>query len=277
MSDSGAPTGPNEAADRPDGSPAAQEPSSTADAARAHEDAAREPAEAGGEQGRKAAAADAPAQASPLTPAAPPKPDAAPEPDAAPQTDVAPRSDAAPKPDGAAEPEASGPGSAAGGEAPAGETVHGQPLVESFGAAVVHCGVAAYGELMAALAADGYDLMVGVSGVDYLTHPGRPLPPAIAAERFEVVVELARMADRSRLRVRCQVPDSDPTVPSLFDLWAGSEAHEREVYDMFGIAFAGHPDPSRILMPEDWEGHPLRKDYATGRIPVQFKESPGGR
>ncbi|MGH9061215.1 MAG: NADH-quinone oxidoreductase subunit C, partial [Acidimicrobiales bacterium] len=70
---------------------------------------------------------------------------------------------------------------------------------------------------------------------------------------------------------------TEPVVPSLFDLWMGSEAHEREVYDMFGISFDGHPDPSRILMPEDWEGHPLRKDYASGRIPVQFKESPGRR
>jgi NADH-quinone oxidoreductase subunit C len=74
--------------------------------------------------------------------------------------------------------------------------------------------------------------------------------------------------------VRVAVPESDATLPSAFDLYPGTEAMEREVYDMFGIAFTGHPDLSRILMPEDWVGHPLRKDYAIGRIPVQFKGSP---
>jgi len=72
--------------------------------------------------------------------------------------------------------------------------------------------------------------------------------------------------------VRCQVPAGDPVVASLFDLWPGSEAHERETFDMFGIRFSDHPDLTRILMPEDWEGHPLRKDYAPAHVPVQFKE-----
>ena len=67
------------------------------------------------------------------------------------------------------------------------------------------------------------------------------------------------------------MPEEDPVVPSLFDLYPGTEAMEREVYDLYGVAFGGHPDPTRILMPEDWEGHPLRKDVAVGAIPVQFK------
>jgi NADH-quinone oxidoreductase subunit C len=91
-----------------------------------------------------------------------------------------------------------------------------------------------------------------------------------------VVVELLDLLHRRRARVRCQVPAADPSLPSLFDLWPGTEFHERETYDMFGIRFDGHPDLSRILMPEDWEGHPLRKDYDTGHVPVQFKEAPRG-
>ncbi|MGH8921893.1 MAG: NADH-quinone oxidoreductase subunit C, partial [Actinomycetes bacterium] len=108
-------------------------------------------------------------------------------------------------------------------------------------------------------------------------HPGRPLPHGVAPERFEVVANLLDIAAGRRIRLRVQVPDDDATVPSLFDVHPGTEAMEREVYDMFGITFTDHPDLTRILMPEDWEGHPLRKDYASGRIPVQFKESPGRR
>ncbi|MEY3147960.1 MAG: hypothetical protein RL688_1179, partial [Actinomycetota bacterium] len=82
---------------------------------------------------------------------------------------------------------------------------------------------------------------------------------------------LTAIASRDRIRLRVQVPESDTTIASLFDLWPGTEAMEREVFDMFGISFDGHPDLTRILMPEDWDGHPLRKDYEIGRIPVQFK------
>jgi len=73
------------------------------------------------------------------------------------------------------------------------------------------------------------------------------------------------------VRLRVQVPEEDPRLPTLFDLFPGAENPEREVFDMFGIAFDGHPDMTRILMPEDWDGHPLRKDYATGIVPVRFK------
>lgn len=154
--------------------------------------------------------------------------------------------------------------------------LHGQPIVQSLGSWVVHTDAEGYLPLAQALRADGYDMFIGLTGVDYLNHPGRDLPAGIAAQRFEVVVELMAMATRRRLRIRCQVPGNDPHLPTLFDTWPGSEAHERETYDLFGVVFDGHPDPSRILMPEDWEGHPLRKDYASGRIPVQFKEAPGG-
>jgi NADH-quinone oxidoreductase subunit C len=154
------------------------------------------------------------------------------------------------------------------------EMLHGCPVVQSLGARVVHCNREDYLGLCTALKADGYAMPIGVSGVDYLTHPGRALPEGIRPERFEVVVELLSLTLRERLRVRCQVPGDDPKLPTLFELWPGTEAHERETYDMFGVEFQGHPDPSRILMPEDWEGHPLRKDYDTGHIPIQFKEAP---
>jgi len=159
---------------------------------------------------------------------------------------------------------------------PADDMLHGCPAVPAVGSTVVHCHREEYFQLCQALLADGYSLPVGVTGVDYLTHPGRALPDGIRPERFEVVVELLDMVHHRRVRVRCQVPASDPSVPSLFELWPGTEFHERETYDMFGIRFEGHPDPSRILMPEDWEGHPLRKDYDTGHVPVQFKEAPRG-
>jgi NADH-quinone oxidoreductase subunit C len=166
-----------------------------------------------------------------------------------------------------------GGGDAAVEQSP-GPTLHGCPAGDSLGAAVVHCNRESYLELCRALKGDGYSMPIGVTGVDYLTHPGRALPEGIRPERFEVVVELLDLAHRRRVRIRCQVPASDPSMPSLFELWPGTEFHERETYDMFGIRFDGHPDLSRILMPEDWEGHPLRKDYDTGHVPVQFKEAP---
>ncbi|MDP8992759.1 MAG: NADH-quinone oxidoreductase subunit C [Actinomycetota bacterium] len=114
-------------------------------------------------------------------------------------------------------------------------------------------------------------------GVDYLTHPGRALPDGVQPERFELVVILVSLSQRRRLRLRVQVPQADPRVVSLYGLYPGTEAMEREAYDMFGILFDGHPDLTRILMPEDWEGHPLRKDYPVGRVPVQFKAAPSTR
>jgi NADH-quinone oxidoreductase subunit C len=103
------------------------------------------------------------------------------------------------------------------------------------------------------------------------------LPDGVKAERFEVVVNLLSLSKRQRVRIRVQVPEGDPVVSTLTDIYSGTEAMEREAFDMVGIIFDGHPDLTRILMPEDWEGHPLRKDYGVGRVPVQFKEAPGPR
>jgi NADH-quinone oxidoreductase subunit C len=124
---------------------------------------------------------------------------------------------------------------------------------------------------------DGFVLCADVTAVDYLERPARDLPEGTVGERFEVVVNLVSIEPPRRVRIRVQVPEADPTVPSLFDLYPGTEAMEREVYDLMGLRFSGHPDLTRILMPEGWEGHPLRKDYGIGGIPVQFKAAPATR
>lgn len=134
-----------------------------------------------------------------------------------------------------------------------------------------------YHDLVAAYRADGFEMLADLCAVDYLSHPGRDLPPGVEPERFEVVVNLLSLSQRRRVRVRVQVPEADPAVPSVVDLYPGADAMEREAFDLMGIRFAGHPDLTRILMPEDWEGHPLRKDYGVGRVPVQFKGAPGPR
>ena len=142
----------------------------------------------------------------------------------------------------------------------------------SRGQAVVHPSRGQWCDVAAAARTDGFDQLIDLTAVDYLTYGAdRSLPEGVQPKRFEVVAGLMSLARRERLRMRVQVPADDPTLPTLFDLWPGAESLEREVFDMFGIVFEGHPDMSRILMPEDWSGHPLRKDYDSGQIPVQFK------
>lgn len=97
-----------------------------------------------------------------------------------------------------------------------------------------------------------FDHPQDLCGVDYL---GKKEP------RFEVVYHLYSMRHGHNIRIKAEVPENDCTIDSAVDIWAGFNWHERECYDLFGITFKGHPDHRRILMPEDWEGHPLRKDY----------------
>jgi len=151
------------------------------------------------------------------------------------------------------------------------ESLRGCPTSRPRGQLVVHPTRDGYVKLLKGLLDDGYTICTDLTAVDYLTHPGRTLPADVIPERFEVVLNLLSISDRRRVRVRVQVPEGDARVASTFELWPGTEAMEREVFDMFGIEFDGHPDLTRILMPEDWDGHPLRKDYEIGRIPVQFK------
>lgn len=161
--------------------------------------------------------------------------------------------------------------------APEVETIHGAPVSVSHGQRVAHPRRDHLVELVRTLRDEGWLMCLDVAGVDYLANGHRQLPAGVEAERFEVVVTLISHIERDRLRLRVQVPESDPVVPSLFEVHPGTEAMEREVFDLFGISFDGHPDLTRILMPEDWRGHPLRKDYAVGRIPVQFKDAPSSR
>ncbi len=110
----------------------------------------------------------------------------------------------------------------------------------------------------------GFEMCVDVTAVDF--HRDRRI-------RFDVVVSLLSHEHNRRLRLLAAVPAADPSVPTLVPVYPGTNFFEREVYDMFGITFEGHPDLTRILMPDDWNGHPLRKDFAVGAVPVQFKEA----
>ncbi len=153
------------------------------------------------------------------------------------------------------------------------ELLHGVPVTDSLGQQVLHPTREQYVPLVEQLRSEGYWMAVDLCGVDHLLTPGRRgLPTGTEPERFEVVVNLLDHRNRRRTRIRLQVPDGDAVVPTLFHVHPGLEASERETHDLLGIVFDGHPDLSRILLPDDWVGHPLRKDESVGRIPVQFKD-----
>jgi len=106
----------------------------------------------------------------------------------------------------------------------------------------------------------GFTILTDLTAVD--RHPAEP--------RFEVVYLLTALAPPARLRLVVRLPGADPAVATAVEVFPGAAWLEREVFDMFGIRFPGHPDLKRILMPDDWEGHPLRKDYPLVEEPVQF-------
>ena len=103
----------------------------------------------------------------------------------------------------------------------------------------------------------------GVSGVDYPNDP--------TGRRLHAVYHLLSMTNRRRLRLEVSVSDADPHVPSVTGVYPGANWHERETWDFFGIVFDGHPGLTRIEMPDDWPGHPQRKDYPLGGIDVEYK------
>jgi NADH-quinone oxidoreductase subunit C len=153
-----------------------------------------------------------------------------------------------------------------------GEAQYGCPVSWSRDQRVLHVERHRWLEVARGLLADGWNMCVDITSVDYVAYgAARDLPDGVEPQRFEVVASFISHRRRERIRARIQVPADDPTVDSLYRLYPGTDYLEREVYDLMGITFAGHPDLSRILMPETWDGHPLRKDYAVGAIPVQFK------
>lgn len=108
-----------------------------------------------------------------------------------------------------------------------------------------------------------YNYLSDISAVDYYpeyTHPGR----------FGVAYHLYSMLYNRRLRVKAYLEEEDPRLPSIVEMWPAANWLEREIMDMMGIKFEGHPDPRRLLMPEDWNGHPHRRDYPLGYETIQF-------
>ena len=118
------------------------------------------------------------------------------------------------------------------------------------------------GEVAQAAKDAGFEMMADLTVTDYY----RARSP-----RFELVINLLSMKHTLRLRLRAPVPVDDVQVPSIVSIYPGANFYEREAFDMFGLIFEGHPDLSRILMPDEWEGYPLRKDFGVGSVPVLFK------
>jgi len=107
-----------------------------------------------------------------------------------------------------------------------------------------------------------FEMCLGVSGAHYPDESGREL---------RALYPLLSLTRNQRIRIEVAAPDNDPHIPSVVEIWAGNNWHERETYDMFGIIFDDHPALTRIFMPDDWSGHPQRKDYPLGGIPVEYK------
>ena len=107
-----------------------------------------------------------------------------------------------------------------------------------------------------------FELCMGVSGVHYPHETGREL---------HAVYPLQSITHNRRVRLEVSAPDGDPHIPSLYTVYPTNDWHERETYDFFGIVFDGHPSLTRIEMPDDWQGHPQRKDYPLGGIPIEYK------
>ncbi|MCU1458847.1 MAG: NADH:ubiquinone oxidoreductase 27 kD subunit [Actinomycetia bacterium] len=153
------------------------------------------------------------------------------------------------------------------------ERFPGTVFHESHGQPVVYVDRAVWAELARFLRDEQqFTMCMDITAVDHLLDAGRVDLPGVEYERFEVVGNFLSHPRNRRIRTICQVPVGELSVASVSDTYPGVNFAEREVWDLYGIAFDGHPDLTRILMPDDWVGHPLRKDDPPGRIPVTFKE-----
>jgi NADH:ubiquinone oxidoreductase subunit C len=158
------------------------------------------------------------------------------------------------------------------------ERFPGTVFVESHGQAVVYVGRDVWHDVVQYLRDDEKFMQcVDLTAVDHLVDTERLSYDGVAAERFQVVANFLSHARNRRIRAICEVPAADAEVASIVDLFPGVAFAEREVFDLFGITFPGHEDLARILMPDDWIGHPLRKDDFPARVPVTFKEDPSPR
>jgi len=122
-------------------------------------------------------------------------------------------------------------------------------------------------EALAALKDDGYELLVFLTCVDHLADASRNWPA-----RYELVYQLRDMEKLRDIRLRAFIDGDPPEIDSASDLFPPANWDERETYDLFGVMFTGHPELTRILMPDDWVGHPLRRDYPVGGEVVEFSE-----
>jgi NADH:ubiquinone oxidoreductase subunit C len=158
------------------------------------------------------------------------------------------------------------------------ERFPGSVFVDSHGQAVVYVDAGHWHDVAMFLRDDErFTQCVDVAAVDHLIDEDRVVPAGVSAQRYEVVANFLSHPRNRRIRTICQVPADDPRVATFVDVYPGVAFAEREVFDLFGITFAGHEDLARILMPDDWLGYPLRKDDAPSRVPVTFKEDPSPR
>jgi NADH:ubiquinone oxidoreductase subunit C len=158
------------------------------------------------------------------------------------------------------------------------ERFPGSVAIDSHGQAVVYVARDAWRDVARFLRDEQqFTMCVDVTAVDHLVDDLRYQPPGVEPERFEVVANFLSHPRNRRVRTICEVPADATSVPSLAEIFPGVGIAEREVYDLFGITFDDHPDHTRILMPDDWVGHPLRKDDAPSRVPVVFKGDPAPR
>ncbi len=158
------------------------------------------------------------------------------------------------------------------------ERFEGAVFHESHGQAVVYLDRSHWAEAARFLRDEQeFTSCMDVTAVDHLGDVERISVAGVAPERFEIVAGFLSHTRNRRIRLITEVPVGDPTIASITPTYPGMNFGEREVFDLYGITFEGHPELTRILMPDEWVGHPLRKDDAPARVPVTFKGDPGPR